>query len=209
MYYPPILRAMLLLRINEKRTKIKHWLRYVTFPPRRSQSRQKSPGGGNRVNVRGRRTVHVTVWHVHIRYISECLRMGPEQVHGASLISLDDQRGRKIYTLRTLYIFNSLALMSLALVAPKTARFTCRVRIFDLNFSEILWPIRSRFFGINRDGDEFRAFVLPYNSDLKNNAGILWVIFRLTIFGGAFLSYILFHRWSPELSQGKFAGRDR
>jgi len=60
--------------------------------------------------------------------------MGPEQVHGASLISLDDQRGRKIYTLRTLYIFNSLALMSLALVAPKTARFTCGVRIFDLNF---------------------------------------------------------------------------
>lgn len=126
---------------KKKGTKIKHCLRYVTFPSRRLESRQKSPWRRSRVNVRGRRAVHVLcglpvcAWLYDTytsRYISECLRIRPEQVHGtASPMSLDismtREEGRKIFTPRTLYIFNSLALMSLALVAPNRRRRGSRI----------------------------------------------------------------------------------
>lgn len=128
MYYPPILRAML-PRINERGTKIKHWLRYVTFPTRRFESRQKSPGGGTgwmceedgrrarAVWTSGARDCMTRTRSATFRNVFECVTNGSR---GESRY-LDNQRelgGRKIYTPRTFCIFNSLALMSLALVAP-------------------------------------------------------------------------------------------
>jgi len=143
--------------------------------------------------VRGRRTVQCelpvlydtyTRFSLHFEWVPNRFT---ERVWYLSMTREEEK-----FILYERYIFNSLALMSLALVAPKTARFTCGVRIFDLNFSEILWSIRSRFFGLNWDGDEFRVFVLPYDFDPKNNAGMIVMRYFSTIFGDAwyFLSII-------------------
>lgn len=127
-----------------------------------ASSCDKSPGGENRVNVRGRRAMHVlcglpvrvTVWHVHDPLHFGMPSMRPKQVHRASLISPDNQERlgrRKIYTLRTLYIFNSLALMSLALVALNRRRRDLHiVSEFSILISAKFFDrFRSRFLGIN------------------------------------------------------------
>jgi len=152
-------------------------IRHVSEPP--PPVATKVSRRRNWINVRGRRTVHVlcglpvrvTVWHVHdplhFGMFSNASRTGSLQ------ISLDNQRGsgrRKIYTLRTLYIFDSLAFMSLALVALNWRRWNSRIAS---EFSILISAKSSDRFGVDFSRDKLRTTGMNLRSLLFST---LWLV---------------------------------